>query len=116
MTEAAPQRPAAGELEVFAILEPEHVGQLPKDIFAIQQTGTFEGTEGHAKTVIELTHSKARVDQAVENVREYGDPDRRYRVYYGRIVWESEGDVVPVTAPVQTLFDVGMAPKKGKKK
>lgn len=99
-------------LEVH-VINPEHVGQLPQEVFAILQTGTFEGTNGHRKTVVELTHSRANVDHAVELVRGYGDPSRTYRVYYGHIVWETEGDVIPEAAPVQQLFDPGVRYVKG---
>lgn len=102
------------ELEVH-VVDPEHVGQLPTDIFALLQRGTFEGTEGKAKTVIELTHSKARVDHGVELAKGYGSKDRTYRVYFGRIVWETEGDIIPEEAPVQSLFDAGPRMVKGVK-
>lgn len=65
------------------------------------------------KHVVALTHSKANVDHGVELIQGYGSPDHKYRVFYGRIVWESEGDVVPEAAPVQSLFDPGPAIIKG---
>ena len=102
-------------LDVHAILDPETVGQLPKEVYAIQQTGVFTGTEGRTKTVIELTHSKARVDRAVTLTQGYGSPDHRYKVYYGKIVWEAEGDIIPEAAPVQALFDPGPKFVKGVK-
>lgn len=111
MADAAPQKPAAGELDVVTI-DPEHVGQLPRDVFAIQQTGHFDGAPNR-KTVIELTHQKSRVDRAVQYVKAYGSEEHSYRVFYGRIVWETEGDVVPEAAPVQTLFDPGVRVVKG---
>jgi len=97
------------------VLDPEHVGQLPTDIYAVLQRGTFTGTENREKTVIELTHQKSRLDHAVELVKGYGSKDRTYRVYYGRIVWESEGDVIPEAAPVQHLFDPGVRTVRGAK-
>lgn len=105
----------AGEELAVHIVDPEHVGQLPTDIYAILQRGAFEGTEGKAKTVIELTHSKAVVDRGVELAKGYGSKDRTHRVYYGRIVWETEGDIVVEEAPVQSLFDAGPRIVKGKK-
>ncbi len=101
------------ETEVV-VIDPEHVGQLPRDVFAIQQTGRFVGQLGK-KTVIELTHQKSRVDRATQYVRAYGSPDFTYRVVYGRIVWETEGDIVPEAAPVQSLFDAGPRFVKGVK-
>lgn len=105
------------------VIDPEHVGQLPRDIFAIQQTGHFRPAAGASagsgdgrpgkKTVIELTHQRARVDRATQYVVTYGSPDFTYRVFYGRIVWETEGDIVPEAAPVQSLFDPGPRVVKG---
>lgn len=100
------------ELEVH-VVDPDHVGQLPRDVFAIKQVGTFDG--GLRKTVIELTHDKHRVDRAVQYVHAYGDPDFKYQVFYGKITWETEGDVVPEAAPVQTLFDPGVRTVRGVK-
>lgn len=77
------------------IVDPEHVGRRPKDIFAIEQTGVFSGTEGKRKTVVELTHDRKRVDHAVELVQAYGSEEHKYRVSYGKIVWETETIIGP---------------------
>lgn len=100
--------------EQVHVIDPEHVGQLPRDVFAIQQTGHFDGQPG-TKTVIELTHQRSRVDRATQYVIAYGSEEFKYRVFYGRIVWETEGDITPEAAPVQTLFDPGVRMVKGHK-
>lgn len=108
-----PRRSAPGDHDIV-VIDPEHVGQLPREVFAIQQTGHFDGQPGK-KTVIELTHQRSRVDRATQYVVAYGSPDFTYRAFYGRIVWETEGDIVPEAAPVQTLFDPGVRVVKGVK-